>query len=483
MKRPLKIAELLWKELRQGLKLPMKIALVACFAVIFASAQFLQWEAQREVPVGNTLENEIIEISADHLVDKDDLAESNADGRRESAENSWLEGLQPSDVYLRRNEALVNLLVRSGLQRDVSSELTLKIRDEVDLTSLRTDKPITLLYEGHELGQEGEIPVGFRIAGREKEVSSYLFNDEVKLRVHYHVITPRIFARQVEVRSSLYQDGLDTDIPAGILLDMFNRYTFDINFQSDIREGTKYELIYTMDYNERGERVGMGQIIYANIALASGQRFPIFQFADLDGQNAYYNEQGKSVNKALLLVPVNGAYLSSTFGYRRDPIMGRLALHRGTDYACPVGTPIKAGGNGRIVVRGWSRVGYGNYIIIRHTNGYETLYGHMSRFRSGLSVGSYVQQGDIIGYVGSTGRSTGPHVHYEVRHNGVPINIRSLRLQASKSLAGQELNLYMKQIQAVQARFAGILPLLDQVGALGEDQQLALGLKSNSDHS
>ena len=218
-----------------------------------------------------------------------------------------------------------------------------------------------------------------------------------------------------------------------------------------------------MIYNEKDEMVSSGEIFYANIVLANGRSFPIFEYTDLAGKSNFFNARGRSTNKALLLIPVNGAYVSSNFGYRRDPILGRWRLHRGTDYAAPTGTPIKAGGNGRIIVRGWSRVGYGYHIIIRHRNGYDTLYGHMSRFRSGYRVGSSVRQGDIIGYVGSTGRSTGPHVHYEVRRYGKPVGIKSLHLKPSRTLAGTDLELFQIGIQALQARFEDMLPDLYQI--------------------
>ena len=375
---------------------------------------------------------------------------------------NWKAGLNEETGYLRRNEALVMMLKRYGLNQKLSSDLVLSVRNDVDLTRLRAEDPIELLFLQPDEHLQRQL-VGFQIRSREKTVNAYLYQGRPKSEIEYHELDPRVFSAKVEVLRSLYQDGLDQGIPGGILLEMFNRYSFDINFQSDIQRGTRYELVYTMIYNEKDEVVSSGEIFYANIILANGRSFPIFEYTDLAGKSDFFNTKGRSTNKALLLIPVNGAYVSSYFGYRRDPILGRLRFHRGTDYAAPTGTPIKAGGNGKIITRGWSRVGYGYHIIIRHRNGYDTLYGHMSRFRSGYKVGSSVRQGDIIGYVGSTGRSTGPHVHYEVRRYGKPISIKSLHLKPSRTLAGTDLELFEIGIQALQARFQDMLPDLYQI--------------------
>ncbi len=418
--------------------------------------------------------------------DKQQLTENRLPPRSLSATKkwqNWKDELIEQITYLERDEPLVLMLKRYGLTQQQSSDLVLSIRDDVDLTRLRAEDPIPLLFRV--LPENSSIPaldstfenpsapvgpgsasrqlVGFRIANREKTVGAYLYQGQPKSEIQYHELAPKTFSATVQVNRSLFQDGIDVGIPGAVLLDMFNRYSFDINFQSDIQRGTRYELAYTMIYNEQEQRVGTGDILYANIILSDGRSFPIFKYTDLSGKSQYFNPKGSSINKALLLMPVNGAYVSSRFGYRRDPILGTWRLHRGTDYAAPMGTPIKAGGTGRIIARGWSRVGYGYHIIIRHANGYDTLYGHMSRFQSGYRVGSRVRQGDIIGYVGSTGKSTGPHVHYEVRRYGKPIGLKSLRLQANRDLKGIDLQLFESGVRALQARFQNMLPDLQQV--------------------
>ncbi|WGK69979.1 M23 family metallopeptidase [Candidatus Haliotispira prima] len=378
---------------------------------------------------------------------------------------NWKSGLTEEVGYLERNEALVVMLKRYGLTQEQGSDLVLSVRDELDLTKLRAEDPIQLFFRtpSESRSSAGRQLVGFRVGSREKTVDAYVYQGQLKNEVQYHELSEKVFSATVVVTRSLYQDGVDKGVPGGVLLEMFNRYSFDINFQSDIQRGTRYELVYTMVYNEKDEVVSSGDILYANITLANGRSFPIFAYTDLAGKSEFFNSKGRSVNKALLLIPVNGAYVSSNFGYRRDPVLGTWRLHRGTDYAAPAGTPIKAGGNGKIIRRGWSRVGYGYHIIIRHSNGYDTLYGHMSRFRSGYRVGSSVRQGYIIGYVGSTGKSTGPHVHYEVRRYDRPVSLKSLHLQASRDLVGMDRRLFENSVRALQTRFEDMLPDLQDI--------------------
>ncbi len=403
-------------------------------------------------------------FSKKHLKDTPTLDEYLRSQKKLSPEElwqNWKNGLTTEVGYLEHNEALVLLLKRYGLSQKHSSNLVLSVEDDLDLTRLRAEDPIQLFFND---SNRKEL-VGFQIGNKDKTVHAYLYNGEAKNEIEYHELRSKSFHSIVTVKRSLYQDGIDQGIPGGILLEMFNRYSFDINFQSDIQRGTRYEIIYTMIYNEKDVRVGSGEILYANIILTNGKALPIFRYTDLSGKSEFFNPEGHSVNKLLLLMPVNGAYVSSNFGYRRDPIFGTWRLHRGTDYAAPTGTPIKAGGNGRIIRRGWSRIGYGYHIIIRHINGYDTLYGHMSRFRSGYKIGSKVRQGDIIGYVGSTGKSTGPHVHYEVRRYNKPVGLKSLHLQSSRDLTGLDKQLFENNIHALQSRFKTLLPELQNINA------------------
>jgi hypothetical protein len=239
------------------------------------------------------------------------------------------------------------------------------------------------------------------------------------------------------VRSSLYGAGLNAGIPAGVLVEMIRAFSYDVDFQREMHPGDGFEVVFERFTNEEGVLARHGAVIYAALTLQGRQR-RIYRHQTADGAWDYYTERGESVRKALLRTPINGARLTSRFGNRHHPILGYTAFHRGVDFGAGAGTPILAAGDGRIEQMGWNG-GYGNYVRLRHTNEYSTAYAHMSRFARGLRPGAQVRQGQVIGFVGSTGRSTGPHLHYEVIRGGRQINPLGVRFAAGRKLAGQEL--------------------------------------------
>ena len=215
-------------------------------------------------------------------------------------------------------------------------------------------------------------------------------------------------------------------------------------------------------HDDLGRPVKEGNLLYANLTL-SGTALRLYRYEDADGIIDYYNEHGHSVRKALLRTPVDGARLSSGFGMRRHPILGYSRMHQGIDFAAPSGTPIKAAGDGVIEVAGRDG-GYGNYVRIRHNSEHKTAYGHLSRFASGIRPGVRVRQGQTIGYVGSTGQSTGPHLHYEVMVNNAQVNPMSLRLPTGKVLAGLDLAVFLELRQRVDGEMAAT-PVLGALAA------------------
>ncbi|MBN2617581.1 MAG: M23 family metallopeptidase [Spirochaetales bacterium] len=247
-----------------------------------------------------------------------------------------------------------------------------------------------------------------------------------------------IFHGKGVIDETLYQSAIDSGISPNIIMNLIQLYSFDIDFQRDIHKGAKFEIIYENYLDDLGKFVKHGNIL-ASILTVDDRRFPIYRFTTSDGKTDYYNEDGKSARKALLKTPVNGAYISSTFGMRVHPIEGYTAFHRGTDFAVKQGTPIYASGDGVITAAIISDVGYGIHIKIKHPNGYETLYGHMVSFAKGMAPGVRVTQGQVIGYVGSTGASTGPHLHYETRYNGQFVNPASIKIPPGRTLEGDEL--------------------------------------------
>ncbi|MEQ1784312.1 MAG: M23 family metallopeptidase, partial [Hyphomonadaceae bacterium] len=234
------------------------------------------------------------------------------------------------------------------------------------------------------------------------------------------------------------------------VVDFADIFGYDIDFQREVQTGDHFGILYETFEDERGETVKTGNVLMAEMdGAALTKTFYRFTPSD-DGQVDYFDETGQSAKKFLMKTPINGARLSSGFGNRKHPILGYTKLHKGTDFAAPTGTPIYAAGNGRLVGYGPNGT-FGNYAKIQHANGYVTAYGHMSRFASGLHRGSTVKQGQVIGYVGTTGRSTGPHLHYEVYIDNRPVNAMTLKLPTGRKLTGEQLEGFQAERLRIEA--------------------------------
>ena len=243
----------------------------------------------------------------------------------------------------------------------------------------------------------------------------------------------KIVLKEGVIKSSLYKSATQEGISPNIIIEFARLYGFQVDFQRDIRKNDSFQIIYEIFVDENGKIFENGNIIYANLMLR-GQYNQLYYFPKKNF-NGHYDENGKSVKKALMKTPINGARLSSSFGMRKHPILGYNKMHRGTDFAAPEGTPIMASGDGVIIKAGWCGGG-GNCVKIKHNKTYQTVYAHMKNFSNLAIPGNRIKQGQIIGYVGSTGMSTGPHLHYEVIENGKKINSQLLKLPPGKSLDG-----------------------------------------------
>ena len=235
------------------------------------------------------------------------------------------------------------------------------------------------------------------------------------------------------ITNNLYSAAIKSGIEPNIIIEFARIYGFEIDFQRDIRKGDWFEIYYEKFLDEKGEVKDTGKIIYASMFVNS-REINLYNF-NKDNDVGFYDINGKSVVKALMKTPINGARLSSSFGMRKHPILGFNKMHRGTDFAAPTGTPIMASGSGTVTRARWCGGG-GNCVKIRHNSTYQTIYAHMSKFAKGVKEGKKVKQGQIIGYVGSTGMSTGPHLHYEVVVNGKKVNSQKLKLPSGKILSG-----------------------------------------------
>ena len=241
------------------------------------------------------------------------------------------------------------------------------------------------------------------------------------------------------IAKNLYTSAKEVNINPETIIEFARIFGFEIDFQRDIRKNDYFKILYENYYDESGEFIKSGSILYAYMSV-NNKEISLYKFGD-DKNYGYFDINGKSVEKALMKTPINGARLSSSFGKRKHPILGFTKMHNGTDFAAPSGTPIMASGSGTIILAKWCGGG-GNCIKIKHNSTYETIYAHMKSFAKGMRAGKKVRQGDIIGYVGSTGMSTGPHLHYEVIVNKKKVNSQKLKLPSGKVLKNEERSFF-----------------------------------------
>ena len=246
----------------------------------------------------------------------------------------------------------------------------------------------------------------------------------------------KLVYKETIITNSLYNSAINLGIKPNIIIEFARLYGFQVDFQRDVWKDDSFQIIYEEFLNEDNQVVDTGEIIFANLNLQNTD-LQLYKYEYEKNKIDYFDENGKSIRKTLMKTPINGARLSSSYGKRKHPILGYTKMHTGTDFAAPMGTPIMASGDGKVTKAGWCGGG-GNCVKIKHNSTYQTVYAHMSKFGRGIKKGARVKQGQIIGYVGSTGLSTGPHLHYEVIENGKKINSQKLKLPSGKILKGSE---------------------------------------------
>ena len=271
------------------------------------------------------------------------------------------------------------------------------------------------------------------------QLTRNLDTDLFKKKIIITDLNKKIIFKEGKILQSLYKTAIDLNVQPNIIIEFARIYGFQVDFQRDIRKNDNFQIMYEIFEDDNGKVFETGNIIFADLKL-SGKNNSLYYF-DKKGSEGHYDENGKSVEKALMKTPINGARLSSAFGMRKHPIDGYNKMHRGTDFAAPMGTPIMASGSGVITRARWCGGG-GNCIKIKHNSTYKTIYAHMKNFGRGIKEGLRVKQGQIIGYVGSTGNSTGPHLHYEVIENGKKINSQKLKLPSGKILKTKERKIF-----------------------------------------
>ncbi len=350
-----------------------------------------------------------------------------------------------------RGDTLMDMLTGADVPRDEANGAITALRKVYDPRKLQVGQEVTVLFEPRRGGSKRFVGLEF-VPDVVRSVSVARKGDaDFTSREVEKAVTRQPVAAQGVIRSSLFEAGSAAGVPVSVMMALIKTYSHEVDFQRDLQPGDRFEVLYERMVTSDGKVAGEGDVLYATLVL-SGEEYPIFRHKTRDGRIDYYNRDGESIRRALLVTPIDGAKLTSGFGMRHHPILGYSKMHKGMDFGAPSGTPIYAAGRGVIEEAG-QRGAYGNYIRIRHNTEISTAYAHLSRFAKEARRGARVDQGDIIGYVGTTGRSTGPHLHYEVLKGGSQVNPRSIDLPTGEKLEGREMQAFEQTVRSLEKSF------------------------------
>ena len=344
-------------------------------------------------------------------------------------------------------DSLQKILLKEKISKEEVNKIYQKTKGIIDLTKIRQGQTITIVFRTKQ-----NKPSISRITFQVDELSTaYIYyrnkTDDYEVRLNQKNLERVNFLAKGIIVNSLFASAQKIDVDAEVIVEFARIFGFEIDFQRDIRKNDEFKIFYERFEDDEGENFKNGNILFAYLKN-SGREIKLYRYKDSKNNIGYFTPDGKSIEKALMKTPINGARLSSGFGFRKHPILGYNKLHQGTDFAARRGTPVMASGSGTIERASWFGA-YGKYVRIRHNSTYKTAYAHLSKFGRNIKAGRKVRQGQIIGYVGSTGRSTGPHLHYEVLVNNKRTNSQRLKLPSGKKLSKNEIenfNLEKKRI-------------------------------------
>jgi murein DD-endopeptidase MepM/ murein hydrolase activator NlpD len=372
-------------------------------------------------------------------------------------------------MQVESGDTLMDLLTEAGIGRTEAHNAIVALGDVFSPRDLMPGQQITLelnLLEGvHQDTVDVELASIALQPSVERDVSVERRGDgEFEAKAVERPLTTEMSLASARIDSSLYQAGQDAAVPLSILSEVIKAFAYDVDFEREIHPGDSFEIVYERLEDDQGRLARTGNIRYA--ALSRGdQTLEIYWFEPKEGSGEFYNAKGESVRKDLLRTPLDVVRVTSGFGMRKHPILGYSKMHKGVDFAAATGTPILASGSGTVEFAG-KKGGYGNFIKIRHNGQYQTAYAHLSRFAKGIGKGGKVKQGQVIGYVGSTGRATGPHLHYEVIVDGKTMNPMKLKF-AGRKLDKKELH----QFEALKAEIKKLREKLVEETLVARNQQ------------
>jgi murein DD-endopeptidase MepM/ murein hydrolase activator NlpD len=348
-------------------------------------------------------------------------------------------------VEVMRGDTLSQILIDAGAEGEDATAAVAALGAVFDASDLRAGQTVTLTFapEGAPL-----MAVAFRpsverdVAVTRRADGTFAAEENLKL------LTPLDARASGIIDGSLYLSAKSAGVPEAVIVDLIRIYSHDVDFQREVKSGDRFDLLYTHYVDETGETVKGGAIQYAELTLR-GEAKPLYRFTTSDDQTTdYFTPKGWSGKRLLMRTPIDGARLTSSYGLRRHPILGYTKMHKGVDFGAPTGTPVMAAGHGVIEKAEWFG-GYGRYVQVRHANSYATAYAHLSRFARGIKAGARVRQGQVIGYVGTSGRSTGPHLHYEVMANAKQINPMGVKIPTGRDLAGADLAAFQAEVARI----------------------------------
>lgn len=357
-------------------------------------------------------------------------------------------------VTIGKGDALGKVIQKEGVGASEVHEIIEAMGKNFNPRDLKVGQDVHMHFEPHE--EEG----GYKLTDLKielnplKTITVKREGDEFQSALEEKEVKQVIQAQKAVIKNSLYGSAAKAGIPKTVVSEAIRIYSQNVDFQRDVHSGDSLEVMYETHQTEDGYVAKTGNVLFAQLTL-DGRKIPLYRYESADGSVDFYGPDGQSTKKTLMKTPIDGARMSSGFGMRRHPVLGYSKMHKGVDFAAPTGTPIYAAGEGKVVKAGRFS-SYGNYVRIKHRGDLDTAYGHMSKIASGIKPGTRVKQGQIIGYVGTTGRSTGPHLHYEVLVASKQVNPRGVNLPVGQALAGRDLKKFKSHMAEVNNQFAAI---------------------------
>ncbi|MGH6718618.1 MAG: M23 family metallopeptidase, partial [Alphaproteobacteria bacterium] len=368
---------------------------------------------------------------------------------------SAIEGRIEMPFVVRKGDTLMTALTGAGVARADAKAAIDAIQRVFNPRRLRPGQTITVAFASPP-GERKVSFIGFALAVEPGKIAEAVRVDATRFRAYERVseLNRTLVRAAGVIHSSLYQAAADAGVASEVMNDLIAALSYDVDFQRELQDGDRFELLYEVFTDDDGAIVRYGSPLYASLEVG-GRAIPIYLYALPGEEPDYFHADGQSVRKALLRTPINGAHVTSSFGKRKDPFLGYTREHKGIDFGAPKGTPVLAAGDGVVEYAGKFR-GYGKYVRIRHDGTYATAYAHLSKYGHGIEKGARVVQGQVIGYVGCTGRCTGNHLHYEVLVAGLQVDPGSVDLPTGRKLEGAALARFFQARITLDQRFAAL---------------------------